>query len=277
MLAQLRERDVGRVASKIPHSCLTCIAKAKYALLSRYGSERPWTVRPPSSSTMRSNSCVSRVLPIPAGPITVTRCGTRSAETCSQTPCSRSSSRARPTRSPECDRSPAARFGRTASQASTGSDLPFARTASSGSYSIASLVAACVSAPTITPFTGAADCRREAVLTTSPATSDSPSAEPRTERDERLAGVHGDPQLQVEVQLARVELLCAVAHRQRPAHRALGVVAVGRRRAEDRHDRVADELLDGSPERLQLPAARARGRARAPPAPPRGRASRRGR
>jgi hypothetical protein len=45
-----------------------------------------------------------------------------------------------------------------------------------GSYSIASLVVLCVSPPTITPFTGAADCRRDAVFTTSPATIASPSS-----------------------------------------------------------------------------------------------------
>ena len=33
----------------MPQSCLTWAAKAPYALLSRYGSERPRTVRPPSS------------------------------------------------------------------------------------------------------------------------------------------------------------------------------------------------------------------------------------
>ena len=76
---------------------------------------------------------------------------------------------------------------------------------------------------------------------------------PRAERDERLARVDGDPELKVEVELSRVELLRAVADGQRAAHSALGVVAVGGRRAEDGHDRVADELLHRPAERLELP------------------------
>ena len=72
---------------------------------------------------------------------------------------------------------------------------------------------------------------------------------PRPERDQRLAGVDGDPDLHVEL----AKLVHAVAHRQRGTHRPLGVVAVGRRRAEHGDDRVADELLDHAAERLELP------------------------
>src|SRR5204863_4660279 len=48
------------------------------------------------------------------------------------------------------------------------------------------------------------------------------------------------------------EALHAVADRERRPHRALSVVAVGRRSPEDGHDRVADELLDHAAERLEL-------------------------
>ena len=66
---------------------------------------------------------------------------------------------------------------------------------------------------------------------------------PRAERYDRLAGVDGDPDLQV----ATRELAGAVADHERGPHRALRVVAVRERRAEDAHHRVADELLDDPP------------------------------
>ena len=58
------------------------------------------------------------------------------------------------------------------------------------------------------------------------------------QRDDRLARVHGDPYLEPF-------LLGPVADGECGADGALGVVAVGRRRAEHAHHRVADELLDG--------------------------------
>ncbi len=75
----------------------------------------------------------------------------------------------------------------------------------------------------------------------------------RTERDERLAGIHGNPEPEVDVGLA-VQLRHALAHRHRRAHGTLGVVAECRRRTEHAHDRVADELLDDPAERLDLAA-----------------------
>ena len=52
-----------------------------------------------------------------------------------------------------------------------------------------------------------------------------------------------------------------VANRERGAHGSLGVVLVCDRRAEDGHDRVADELLDGASEALELGADATRGTA----------------
>ena len=72
---------------------------------------------------------------------------------------------------------------------------------------------------------------------------------PGAEGDQRLARVDGDPQLQL-VPLLRHP----VADRERRAHRALRVVLVRGRGAEERHHRVADELLDGAAEALELPA-----------------------
>ncbi len=84
-------------------------------------------------------------------------------------------SRARPTIDEwESGRSPASVSARTAIHALTGCSFPFATTGSVGWYSITPLVSRYVSSPTTMPLMGAADCRRDAVLTTSPASIDSP-------------------------------------------------------------------------------------------------------
>ena len=69
---------------------------------------------------------------------------------------------------------------------------------------------------------------------------------PGAERDERLAGRDRDPNLEVTL------LADPVADRERGADRALGVVLVRGRRAEERHHRVADELLDRAAAALEL-------------------------
>ena len=68
---------------------------------------------------------------------------------------------------------------------------------------------------------------------------------PGLELDDRLAGVHRDAYLEPV-------LLGPVPNGERGAHGALGVVAVGRRRAEDTHDRVPDELLHRASVALEL-------------------------
>ena len=69
---------------------------------------------------------------------------------------------------------------------------------------------------------------------------------PCAEGDEGLARVHGESQVQIR-------LACSpVPDRQRRPYRPFGVVLVRHRRAKECDDRVADELLHGSPETLQL-------------------------
>ena len=63
------------------------------------------------------------------------------------------------------------------------------------------------------------------------------------ERDERVAGVHRRARGEIETVLA-IQLVNAFENTQARADRALGVVSVRDRRAEHRHDRVADELLE---------------------------------
>ena len=66
--------------------------------------------------------------------------------------------------------------------------------------------------------------------------------------DERLPGVDGDPHLKVGL------LRAPVTDRKRRPHRPLRIVLMRDGRAEDRHHRVADELLDGSSTALELVA-----------------------
>ncbi len=73
---------------------------------------------------------------------------------------------------------------------------------------------------------------------------------PGTEGDQRLAG--GDADADVQLLLAE-----RVADRERGPHRPLGVVLVRDWGAEDRHHRVADELLDRPAEALELRPDRA--------------------
>ena len=64
---------------------------------------------------------------------------------------------------------------------------------------------------------------------------------------QHLAGVDADAHADVDVELGGV-LGERLLHAQRGAHRPLGVVLVRGRRAEERDDRVADDLVDPSAE-----------------------------
>ena len=112
------------------------------------------------------------------------------------------------------------------------------------------------------PAGGAADWRRAAGVDDVAGDHPLARARARVERDERLARVDADANLELERRLVLVQLRDGVADRERRAHRALGVVLVRDRRAEDRDDRVADELLDRAAVALELVRAAARGTAR---------------
>ena len=186
---------------------------------------------------------------MPGTPTSVTSCGSRSRRARSSAPTSASSScspadeRGTPDLA-DVDAEPRPRL--EASHTATGSVLPFASIGRCSRYEITRSVARYVVSSTRMPFTGAADWSRAAVLTTSPEAIPSPA--PRPERDERLAGRDPDPDLEVGF------LERPLADRQRRAHRALRVVLVSYGSAEERHDRVADELLDRAAEALEVPA-----------------------
>ena len=72
------------------------------------------------------------------------------------------------------------------------------------------------------------------------------------EADERLARGDGDANVQLEARVVRVHVRNRVADCKRGEHGARRVVLVGQGRAEDRYDRIADELLDRSAVVLDL-------------------------
>jgi hypothetical protein len=134
----------------------------------------------------------------------------------------------------------------TASQTGIGSDFPFPTTGSCSAYSTTSRVARYVVSPTSTPFTGASSLQPGSRVDDVACCHPLALGGPRTEQDERLAGVDGDAHLQV-VLLAR-----PVADGEGGANRPQRVVVVCDRRPEERHHRVADELLHGAAALLEL-------------------------
>ena len=79
------------------------------------------------------------------------------------------------------------------------------------------------------------------------------------QRDDRHAGLDPDPHGQREVVVRLVQLLDHLQDPQRAEDGAFRVVLVRDGGAEHGHHRVADELLDGAAEPLDLPADAARG------------------
>src|SRR5262249_25665086 len=69
---------------------------------------------------------------------------------------------------------------------------------------------------------------------------------PRAEIDQRLARVHGDPNLNPAL------LTDPVPDGKPGSHRALGIVFVCERRSKERHHSVSDELLHRASETLEL-------------------------
>ncbi len=114
--------------------------------------------------------------------------------------------------------------------------LPLSACSPAGSNAMAPLAARSVASPTRTVPGAAADCSRDAVLTRSPATMPWFVA---PERDRSLARQHPGPGGDARTQRAH-----RVHEIERCPDGSLGIVLTGDRRPPDRHDRVADELLD---------------------------------
>jgi hypothetical protein len=91
------------------------------------------------------------------------------------------------------------------------------------------------------------------VFTTSPSASAAPVSGRGSDRDHGLARVDGRAHRDRVLGSLAAQALDRVDDAESRANRALCVVAVRHRRAEDGHDGVADELLDGALEALDLP------------------------
>ena len=96
---------------------------------------------------------------------------------------------------------------------------------------------------------------RAAVLTTSPETIPSPAS------GRASSATRASPVVMPIRTSSWPSVGERLANRERSAHGAFRIVLVRDRRAEDRHDRITDELLDGAAETLELGAHAARGTA----------------
>jgi hypothetical protein len=76
----------------------------------------------------------------------------------------------------------------------------------------------------------------------------------RTDRHDCLTRVDPNAYLQLEVRIDRIQLVDRVKDAQPGSHRTLCVILMRRRRAEDSHHRIADELLDRPAKPLDLRA-----------------------
>ena len=126
------------------------------------------------------NSRISRVLPTPGSPVTVTSCGEPRRASCSRycsivrkTWRSAADSSARPMNVVRCcsrGSTPITLRARSGRQIASGSAFPFTVTGESSSYSKMPAVAWCAASPTTMVPVGATFCSRDAVFTTSPVT-----------------------------------------------------------------------------------------------------------
>ena len=239
----------------MPASAFTISPSAQNVIPSPYGRQRPWRQRTRSGrrSISSRNSQTSRLFPTPGSATTVTSCVDGSRRARANVSLSSASSESRPTKSVSARSSvstPKRLRAVVARQTGIGSCLPFAATGSSGSKPIARSAERIVAASTITAPTGAAPCRRAAVLTTSPATIPSPRSG-RAPRATTASPVVTAARTATSRPSPR-KALHRLEDSQCRAHRTLGVVLVCDGRAEDRHDGVADELLDGPAEALDV-------------------------
>ena len=124
----------------------------------------------------------------------------------------------------------------TARQTRSGAGKPFALTGL-GPRAPAARQAPAVRSPTSTSPGAAACCRRAAALTASPVTERSPA------RSSASTSPVSTPTRRVSPVVQRAD---PVPQGERRGDRAVGVVAVGARNSEHRHDGVADVLLDRS-------------------------------
>ena len=186
------------------------------------------------------NSQASRLLPMPAGPMTETSRARRSRPVAWNRSLSRRSSSSRPTNGASSVsarlRPPSSATTRSARQAGTGLALPLSVCSPASSNAIALAAARWVASPTRTVPGGATDWSRDGGVDE---VARDHALVRGADRDRGLAGQDAGPGLD-----RRPERADRVDELERGPDGALGVVLVGGRRAPHGHDRVADELLD---------------------------------
>ena len=218
-------------------------ASGLYVTLQPCEGQRPSRKVVPAGRRSR-NSRTSAVLPSPGSPTITAKRGSSVTDTC----CSQSSSRSRPTNVPTRPWPPRGRRGATmrrSSRAATPSFLPFASTVACSPNSKAPDQRCSSLADEYLAW-----CRRllepRRNVHSVAGRERAPFARPT---DHDLSGVHPDPQREAVVE----ELPQALEHPERSLQCALRIVLLGGRRSEDRDDGVADELLDRPATERDLP------------------------
>ena len=210
-----------------------------------------WLGRPlrtvTSSPRPSRNSSTTRVLPIPGSPSSVTRCARRRSCTRSNVSVSSASSRRRSTNGivDRVERGASRITGHAAISRSNS----FGRIMRISPNSTASFTSSRVVEPTRTSRGSAACCSRAPMFTSPPITMPRSAAVPTATRPVLIPTCtsmgNGSPS-------SRPSSRRPVHHGERGADRAHGVVVVGRRHAEHRQDRVADERLGAAAQPLDL-------------------------
>ncbi len=169
--ASLRMPSSGGSSSTIPAADWRISRSGQYVMPSPYGRHRPRRIRARPATAAR-NSATRRLLPTPGGPTTIALAGRRSAITRSNVACSASSSATRPMRGADSGTTAGSRSASIAMRrtAWTGSDLPLAAIARTGSPVAVWRTSRHVVSPTRISPAAAACSRRAAVFTASPVT-----------------------------------------------------------------------------------------------------------
>ena len=195
-------------------------------------------------------------MPTPGSPTIVTSWQERCCAERSKVPIRSGLSSSRPTSGVVCVRvtsEPKRARGASGRKSASGSALPFTCDRLELLVVEDALGRRDTSAPsTAIPSTGAAPCRREAVLTTSPVTMPSPSSGRAPSATTASPVLMPMRTCSESAGSCLVQLLDRLQDAEAGADRALGIVLVRYRCAEDRHDRVPDELLDRAPVALDL-------------------------
>ena len=192
---------------------------------------------------MRSSPTI-RVLPIPAGPARTTTCGLRSSSTRAKQPFSRASSGPRPTKSGSRSAASSSRFrSARAERAEERHRLGLPLRLDRRQRLVVDRVLRLLVRHLADDDRADRRRRHQARGRVDGVACDHalPRLDLRAERDRDLARVHGRAHRDLAERVVLVQLDDRLRDAERCPHRALGVVHARHGRAEDGHDRVAEE------------------------------------